>query len=195
MTASPQSCDVFLSYSRLDRAVVAPIAKLLRVTHACVFRDEDSIPLGKRWDEVISEALTACHTVVVFWSVAAADSKAVAAEYTRALRLGKNIVPVLLDDTPVVKALARYQWLDFREFIQEGRELAIKAEVYAATAAVGWAPLGQAAGTARLYRLLYKAQAEGFGVIWDEETERQIVSLLSSRLDSSSSSQSSGDNA
>ena len=120
------TCDVFVSYSHVDRAVVAPLVKLLRVTHACVFRDEESIALGSRWQRAIDQSIYDCHTMVVFWSSAAADSKAVSAEYLLAIKLNKDIVPVLLDDTPVVSELAQFQWLDFRDIVRRGRIAAAK---------------------------------------------------------------------
>src|SRR4051812_9884686 len=116
--------DVFISYSRLDKAVVAPIAGLLRVTDAAVFRGEESIPLGKKWDLVISESIQSCRTLLVFWSAAAADSKAVEAEYTMAIEALKDVVPVLIDDTPLTDRLSEYQAIDFRGVVQAGKNRA-----------------------------------------------------------------------
>jgi hypothetical protein len=132
---------------------------------------------------VLGESLIACHTVVVFWSAAAADSKAVAAEYIRALQLGKDIVPVLLDDTPVPSDLAQYQWLDFREFVWEGHKRAITKQItLAATVDVpgGFSPAPSVLIV--MYELLLKAQTQGIALEWDNATENQMISLLTSRI-------------
>lgn len=183
MTEHLTPCHVFLSYSRHDRLVVEPIAKILRVTRSVIFRDEDSIPLGKRWESVIGESLIACHTVIVFWSTAASDSKAVASEYLRGIQLQKDIVPVLLDDTPLDEALARHQYLDFREVVRSGQTAAIMLKTSAGIVA-GYLPgLGYALWSATLLKLLLDAQKHGIGVKWNGETEALVAKMLSSRLD------------
>lgn len=90
-----------------------------------MFRDEDSIPKGKKWKIVIAESLASCTTVLVFWSVAASDSKTVEEEYGFAIEQGKDIVPVLLDDTALPSSLSQYQWVDFRPMLRAAMERAI----------------------------------------------------------------------
>ena len=133
---------VFLSYSRLDRAVVAPIASVLRGLRIDVFRDEESIVPGDAWKATIAEAVSSSDTVLLFWSAAAADSKSVEEEYSLALSLRKRIVPVLLDDTPLTTTLAQYQWADLRKVVQAAMIRSITAAVTGAGAgAVGGVPL------------------------------------------------------
>jgi hypothetical protein len=86
----------------------------MRVTGGQVFRDEDSIPPATRWREVLASALTEADVVVVFWSCHSATSKEVSAEWKRAQELGKAVLPVLLDDTPMPHELTAFQYLDFR---------------------------------------------------------------------------------
>jgi hypothetical protein len=109
--------QIFVSYSHADRDFVKPITDLIRVAGVRVFRDEDSIAPGKQWKLVISKSLTSCRTVLVFWSSNAARSKAVEGEYRRAVDRKKDVVPVLLDDTPLPEALSTYQWIDFRQAV------------------------------------------------------------------------------
>ncbi|MGE0645659.1 MAG: toll/interleukin-1 receptor domain-containing protein [Nitrospira sp.] len=176
-------CNVFLSYSRHDRLVVEPIAKILRVTRSVIFRDEDSIPLGKRWESVIGASLISCHTVIVFWSTAASDSKAVASEYSRGIQLKKDIVPVLLDDTPLDEALAKYQCLDFREVVRSGQTAAIMIKTSAVVGTFYIPGIDSALWSAKLLKLLLDAQKDGIGVKWNKETETLVANMLSSRLD------------
>lgn len=178
-----EPCQVFLSYSRNDRLVVEPIAKILRVTRSVIFRDEDSIPLGQQWESVIGESLMACHTVVVFWSTAASDSKAVAFEYSYGIQLKKDIVPVLLDDTPLEEVLQKYQYLDFREVVRSGKTAAIAAKT-SAVAAIGWVPhISSILWSTTLLNLVLDIQTHGIGVEWNSETEAKVANMLSSRLD------------
>jgi hypothetical protein len=113
---------VFLSYARPDRGIVAPIANLIRGTAATVFRDEESILPGQKWELAIADAIHSCGTLLVFWSTAAARSKSVEREYRLAIGLEKRVVPVLLDDTPLVRVLAQYQWVDLRAIIRASKE-------------------------------------------------------------------------
>lgn len=111
---------IFISYSRADRAFVVPFATAMRAAGASSFRDEDSIDPGEQWADVIAESIAACEKLFVFWSVAASDSKAVEGEYNSAIALGKVVVPVLLDDTPLPDRLSVYQWIDFRRALKVG---------------------------------------------------------------------------
>jgi len=106
---------LFTSYSRRDGRQVAEIVRLLRVTGAYVFRDEDSIQPGKKWRTEISEALTSADTVLVFWGRNAQASEEVRTEYEQAINLGKDIVPILLEPLILPPALADYQYVDFSE--------------------------------------------------------------------------------
>ena len=104
---------LFTSYSRRDGRQVAEIVRLLRVTGASVFRDQESIAPGKQWRAEISGALTDSDTVLVFWSHNALASAEVRAEYESAVHAGKDVVPVLLDDAPLTGVLNQFQYIDF----------------------------------------------------------------------------------
>ena len=115
--AMPPRKRVFISYSHQDAAVVTPVVRLLRVTGSKVFRDEDCIPAGSYWRLVLSDSLQDAHAFIVFWSKHAADSREVKREWQQAVSLGKDVVPVLLDDTPLAGALREFQYIDFRPLI------------------------------------------------------------------------------
>lgn len=104
----------FVSYSRKDARVVKPVVEIIRATGARVFRDEDSIPPGKKWKDVLATSIEDSDVVVVFWSKDSSKSKTVKEEYTKGVMLDKDIIPVLLDDCPLCKTLQEYQCIDFR---------------------------------------------------------------------------------
>src|SRR5438309_3808416 len=106
--------NVFVSYSHDDAVLVTPIVKLLRVNKALVFQDLDSIELGKKWREQAGRALAEAHLVVLFWCVHSSHSGEVESEYRSALKTGKDLLPVLLDATPLPADLSEFQWIDFR---------------------------------------------------------------------------------
>lgn len=106
----------FVSYSRADERKVHVLVRLLRTTGAPVFLDVDSIALGSRWREQISEAISVAEAVLVFWSRTANKSSEVRAEYEMAISLGKEVIPVALDDTPFSPALAQFNGLSLAAF-------------------------------------------------------------------------------
>lgn len=109
---------VFISYSREDKEFIAPIVKFIRALRGnLVFQDIQDILAGKPWEDQLNEALDNAKLVVVFWCSHSAKSEFVKKEYERAILENKDVLPVLLDNTPVEESLARYQWVDFREFL------------------------------------------------------------------------------
>ncbi len=62
-------------------------------------------------------AATGAHVIVVFWCEHSSASEEVAREYTLGIELGKDVLPVLLDATPLPPDLARFQWVDFRRLV------------------------------------------------------------------------------
>ena len=104
----------FASYSKKDRRLVQPIVQILRSNAAAVFLDRDSIPPGDKWKEVLTDSLEIADTLLLFWSRDAKKSEWVTMEWNEAVRAGKRILPILVDETPLPKSLAAYQWIDFR---------------------------------------------------------------------------------
>ncbi len=109
-----QDTKVFVSYSHADASLVAPVVKLLRVNQSLVFQDIDGIRVGKRWRNEIARALAESHLVVVFWCDHANRSDEVSKEWKAAIEQGKDLLPLLLDATPLPLELSAFQWIDFR---------------------------------------------------------------------------------
>jgi hypothetical protein len=107
----------FASYSHKDVDTVKPLVSLLRITGAEVFRDQDSILPGKKWGLVLTESLQHADAVIVFWSRSAAASQEVQREYETAIRLQKDIIPVILDHSSLNETLQQYQHIDMGDFI------------------------------------------------------------------------------
>jgi len=109
-----ESTNVFVSYSHADALLVSPVVKLLRVNKSLIFQDIDSIHPAKRWRGEITEALAESHLVVVFWCTHASQSNEVSKEWQAAIEQKKDLLPLLLDTTPLPPELAEFQWIDFR---------------------------------------------------------------------------------
>jgi hypothetical protein len=114
MTDNDTDLPVFVSYSRLDEALLRPIIEVMRAVGRDVFRDVDSIPYGSSWRAVISEAIATARMVFVFWCAHSQRSSEVRAEWEFAVLAKRSIVPTLLDDTPLHPRLGEYQALDLR---------------------------------------------------------------------------------
>ena len=110
---------VFVSYSRNDEQLVSTLVTLLRAVHGLVFQDTDSIRPGERWRDEIDSSITRSSKLLVFWCAHSSRSEQVAREYQLGLSRRKVLIPVLLDDTPLVEELSPYQWLDMRQLAQD----------------------------------------------------------------------------
>ena len=103
--------DVFISYSRSDRARVEPIAAALEAEGYSVWWDSDIRP-GETWDEVIERELRAAACVIVVWSASSVVSKFVRAEASEADER-RVLVPVRLESVRVPLAFKLIQHEDF----------------------------------------------------------------------------------
>jgi hypothetical protein len=112
-----QTSNVFVSYSHADATLVAPVVKLLRANRSLVFQDIDSIQPGKKWRSEILKGLAESDLVVVFWCDHASRSEEVCTEWKAAIEREKDLLPLLLDATPLPPELGDYQWIDFRETV------------------------------------------------------------------------------
>ena len=121
-----QSTNVFVSYSHADAALVAPVVRLLRVNKSLVFQDVDDIQPGKKWRSELARGLAEANMVVVFWCDHACRSEEVSKEWKAAIQLDKDLLPLLLDATPLPPELSEYQWIDFRGTVGPNH-VAIKA--------------------------------------------------------------------
>ena len=109
--------SIFISYSHQDAGLVKPVVGLLRGTKDLVFQDLDNIKPGGKWRGQIEDAVRAAHLIVLFWCYHSSRSTEVRAEYKLALVTGKDVLPVLLDTTPLPEELNEFQWVDFQQLV------------------------------------------------------------------------------
>lgn len=88
--------DIFLSYSREDRARVKPLAEAFESRGYSVWWDRH-VPPGKSWSQLIEDELDAAKCVVVVWSKASVSSEWVEIEAAQAKQRGV-LVPLMIDD-------------------------------------------------------------------------------------------------
>lgn len=106
--------NIFVSYSHADKALVSPVVQLLRVNKSFVFQDINGIQPGKKWRSEIAGAITNTDLVIVFWCDHSCLSNEVRDEWKTAIKLEKDLLPLLLDSTPLPPELGEYQWIDFQ---------------------------------------------------------------------------------
>ena len=99
--------DIFISYSRSDRARADTLARELGRHGWAVWWDRE-IPPGKTFDEVIEEALTNAKCVIVLWSRESVQSEWVKAEASEAAKR-RVLVPILADEVKIPLEFRRIQ--------------------------------------------------------------------------------------
>jgi hypothetical protein len=105
---------IFISYSHQDAQLVEPTVSILRGIADHVFQDVAIRP-GKVWKKELEDALRSANLVVLFWCHHSATSDEVRKEIDVAMKAGKDVLPVLLDETPLPPRLAAFQRVDFRK--------------------------------------------------------------------------------
>ena len=87
--------DIFISYANEDRDRAAQLAAFLEAEGWRVWWDR-RIPAGRSWRSVLEEAVDATRCMIVLWSENSVKSPWVAEEAEEARRLGKTLVPVMI---------------------------------------------------------------------------------------------------
>jgi hypothetical protein len=90
--------DIFVSYRRTDRELVAQIVRKLESRGVGVWYDADVSGGGDFTDEIV-KALQASEMLVIFFSEACNSSKHLKRELLVADKLSKPVVPILIEDT------------------------------------------------------------------------------------------------
>ncbi|HEX7232930.1 MAG TPA: TIR domain-containing protein [Candidatus Binatia bacterium] len=88
--------DIFISYANEDRETAAKFAQLLESVGWRVWWDR-RIPAGRTWRSILEDALRDMRCLVVLWSRNSVQSPWVTEEAEEARRLGKAIIPVMID--------------------------------------------------------------------------------------------------
>jgi hypothetical protein len=107
--------NIFVSYSPADKELVSAIISILCASNsALVYCDADSMRAGGRWREELGTAIAEANVVLVFWCHHSHTSYEVRKEFALALEQGKDVLPLLLDATPLPSKLADRRYIDFR---------------------------------------------------------------------------------
>jgi TIR domain-containing protein/Big-like domain-containing protein len=87
--------DIFISYANEDRETAARLARFLESVGWSVWWDR-RIPAGRTWRSVLQEALRDMRCMIALWSRDSVESSWVAEEAEEARKLGKTLVPILI---------------------------------------------------------------------------------------------------
>lgn len=110
--------SAFLSYSRKDADLVAPLKDALEAANLTTWYDRSEISGGDVWEAVIRRGLTQSNCLVVFVSKHTLGSYA-EKEIAIARDMRKPIIPLAMDDaintdTPMIAGLREFHYIDFR---------------------------------------------------------------------------------
>lgn len=106
--------DIFVSYRRSDRELVAHVVRKLEERGAAVWYDAE-IEGGADWREIIVDALSKSDMLVIFFSEACNHSRQLKKELAIADDMEKPVIPILIENTKPKGAylyeLADRNWL------------------------------------------------------------------------------------
>src|SRR5689334_9601042 len=108
-----KSTRVFLSYARADFHFVDLVRLKLEAAGITVWWDRDSLQPGQEWREGIEQGIASCHIVLVAMSPNSYNSPYVIYEWSYALGMGKNVIPLLKEPCNKHPRLERIQHLEF----------------------------------------------------------------------------------
>lgn len=108
--------NVFVSYSQADSDLVSAIISLLSSTSSeLVYRDAEALRTSRAAREDLETSVAESDVVLVFWCHHSFTSYDVRKECDLALAQGKDVLPLLLDDTALPRKLAGQRTIDLRD--------------------------------------------------------------------------------
>ncbi|MBZ0317479.1 MAG: toll/interleukin-1 receptor domain-containing protein [Anaerolineae bacterium] len=118
--------QVFISYSRKDKAIAVRLREDLEFRGISVWLDLQDILGGSKWAVEIEQAIIRCPYFLLLLSSHALASEYVRYEYTFALEREKRILPVILDSCVIPDVLGHIQYIDLADY-QTGFEKLLKS--------------------------------------------------------------------
>lgn len=100
---------IFISYSSKDQQFVDELYLKLKQSGQPVWLNTESIPKGEHWHDEMSKGLRETDLLILVVSEDAIASKWVREEWKTFLKMQKKIVPVLLRDCKVPKAIKKLE--------------------------------------------------------------------------------------
>jgi hypothetical protein len=129
--SDPRPWQLFVSYSRSDRAIARHIADDLAARGIRVWIDEESLAVGKPWADQIRDVLKSVNAILILVSESSLESRWVQNEWSAALRSNSvRLLPALvspIDWTKVPPVLADIQFVDLTQDYEGGLERIVKA--------------------------------------------------------------------
>jgi len=123
---------VFVSYNRLDRAVVLSVKTLLADRGIVTFLDSEDLPIGEPWAEVLEDALRSAAAVLVFvgphgfgdWQKSEIYLSLQLQQQAKRRGTVFPVVPVLINGAdPNASFLFLNTWVDLRGHVSDSAEL------------------------------------------------------------------------
>lgn len=108
----PGPPKVFISHSHYDRQPASYIQKILEQHKVRTFLDQHQIVAGQVLKDRLGLGLIWCEKLLLFWSKHARQSEFVQWEWRRAQFLMKEVVPYMLDRTPLPSELNEIVHID-----------------------------------------------------------------------------------
>ena len=124
--------DVFVSYSRVERAFAAKLLAALIAAEKNVWLDLENIPPAAEWREQIEAGIEAASAFLFVLSPDSSSSAICRDELAHATELGKRIIPVVCSDVDaaaVPAPLAALNWISLRDEddFEDGMTLVLEA--------------------------------------------------------------------
>src|SRR6266699_1015848 len=115
---TPLITDVFISYSRNDKAFVEKLTAALESTHRRVWVDWQDILPTAQWLGEIFAGIEAASTFILVLSPDSVTSRICLQEVVHAVQMKKRIIPLVyrvVDSENVLEPLRELNWIYFRE--------------------------------------------------------------------------------
>jgi hypothetical protein len=109
--------EVFISYSRKDKAFISDLVSALKESDFTAWVDWEDIPLAAGWREEIRAGIEGAHTFIFLISGASVTSDECKKEIDYAIDKNKRVIPVLLEDVEIElvhQELRELNWIFFR---------------------------------------------------------------------------------
>jgi WD40 repeat protein len=100
-SAEAPDWDAFVSYAHADGELVHRVVDHLEAAGWSIWLDRDELAAGTRLTQELPTGIRDAHTFVFMMSARSVESEWCIAELDAAIRLGRRIIPVLLDPTTV----------------------------------------------------------------------------------------------
>jgi hypothetical protein len=112
----------FISYSRRDIDFVNRLSNDLQSAGVRIWRDVEQIQAGDNWEQAIKTSISNASVMLFVVSHHTVTSSWMEKEFVYFAARKLPVIPLLLDDAGIERmppALAKFQWLDFRQDYQK----------------------------------------------------------------------------